>query len=48
MLKADDSYQAERKMQAVTVTRVRMWAMSPWGGHTTCCICQGKFGQMSK
>lgn len=27
------AYQAERKMQAVTVIRVRMWATSPWGGH---------------
>ena len=27
------TYQEERKIQAVTVMRVRMWATSPWGGH---------------
>ena len=27
------AYQAERKTQAVTVIRVRMWATSPWGGQ---------------
>ena len=27
------AYQAEMKMQAVTVTKVRIWARSPWGGH---------------
>ena len=28
------TYQEERKIQAVTVMRVRMWATSPWGGHS--------------
>ena len=27
------TYQEERKIQAVTVMRLRMWATSPWGGH---------------
>ena len=29
------TYQEERKIQAVTVIRVRMWATSPWGGHNS-------------
>ena len=29
------TYQEERKIQAVTVMRVRMWATSPWGGHSS-------------
>ena len=29
------TYQEERKIQAVTVMRVRMWATSPWGGHNS-------------
>ena len=29
------TYQEERKIQPVTVIRVRMWATSPWGGHNS-------------
>ena len=29
------TYHEERKIQAVTVMRVRMWATSPWGGHSS-------------